>query len=255
MRAFVLAAALLLSTTWNLQAQQPQAPGDPQQARLDAHLQKWEKEMQAVQSIRATCVRTTLDKTFQVADVFEGTAKYMKPNLALLEMQGRTKPQVFEKYICTGTFLYQYFPSAKEIRVHEIPAQKPGQVGDDSSFMAFLFGMKADEARKRYDLKLIKEDQWYIYIEILPRLPSDKSDFQKARLVLNNRSYLPRELWFMETNGNEVKWDIPRIESGVGLNRNDFTSPPLPSGWRFVRVPRSDSAQGGIPPRIVRPNQ
>jgi TIGR03009 family protein len=176
----------------------------------------------------------------------------------MLEMQKRGKPEAFEKYICTGTFLYEYVPQNKVIRVHEMPPPKPGQVADDN-FLSFLFGMKADEARRRYDLRLVKEDQWYIYIEIFPRLQQDKADFQRARLVLNNQTFLPRELWFEQPNGNEVKWDIPKVEAGVALNRSDFTSPSVPPGWNLVRMPKANEvaprSNNVPPPRIIRPNQ
>jgi TIGR03009 family protein len=229
---------------------------DPAHNRLDGLLLRWEQEMRSVQTIVAQCQRTTVDKVFQETEVFDGTARYMKPNLAMLEMQKKGKQQVFEKYICTGTYLYEYAPQNQEVRVHELPAPKPGQVADDN-FLSFLFGMKAEEARRRYDLKLVKEDDWYFYIEILPRFPADKADFAQARLVLNRQTFLPRELRFEQPNGNNVKWDIPKIESGVALNRNDFTSPAVPSGWRFVRVPRATDVAPRTdgPPRIVRPNR
>src|ERR1700687_4725496 len=138
---------------------------DPTHERLDALLLRWEQEMAKIQSVVAETVRSSIDTTFQVAEVYEGTAKYMKPNLAMLEMTQKGKPQQFEKYICTGSFLYEYVPSEKVIRVHEMPPSKPGQVSDDN-FLSFLFGMKAEEAKRRYELKLVGEDKWYIYIEI-----------------------------------------------------------------------------------------
>lgn len=236
------------------------APLDPAHNKLDALLLRWEQEMTKVQTIVAHCTRTSVDKTFGVAEVYDGTAKYMKPNLAMLEMQRRekeapkkSKAPVFEKYICTGTFLYEYVPQDKVIRVHELPPPKPGQVADDN-FLSFLFGMRAEEAKRRYDLKLVKADEWYFYIEILPRFAADKADFQKARLVLTSKTFLPRELWFEQPNGNEVKWDMPQVESGAALRRTDFTSPATPPGWNLVRVPRSSEAsKGTVPPRIVRP--
>jgi TIGR03009 family protein len=248
-------AGLLLAASPSL-AQQPTPAADPTQKRLDFLLGRWEQEMSNVKTLAAQCSRVTVDQTFQTTDIFEGTARYMKPNLAMLEMQKKGQAQVIEKYICTGTFLYEFVPQNKVIRVHEMPAPKQGQVADDS-FLSFLFGMKAEEARRRYDLKLVKEDQYYVYIEILPRFPADKADFQKARLVLNNQSFLPRQLWFKQPNDNEVQWDIPKIVSGAALNRNDFTQPQTPPGWSMVRVPRSADAkpQGNVPPRIVRPNQ
>ena len=41
----------------------------------------------------------------------------------------------------------------------------------NDNFLSFLFGMRAAEAKRRYDLKLEREDQHYYYIMVLPRLP------------------------------------------------------------------------------------
>jgi TIGR03009 family protein len=236
-------------------APMPTTALDPTRNRLDALLMRWEKEMTTVQTILAQCTRTSVDKTFNVIQVYEGTAKYMKPNLAMLEMKQKGKEQVYEKYICTGNFLYEYVPADKVIRVHELPPPKPGQVAEDN-FLSFLFGMRAEEAKRRYDLKLVKEDQWYVYIEILPRFDPDKADFKRARLVLNGQTFLPRELWFEQPNGNEVKWDIPTVQPGVSLVRTEFTSPATPPGWQMQRAPKTPQGQGtSVPPRIVRPNQ
>lgn len=268
MRRFLLTSAGVLLVNAALCAQQPvqqtpaapQAPQapllDPANNRLDAHLLRWEQEMKAVQALSVQITHIRVDKTLQVTEVYEGVAKYVKPNLALLEMQKKGKPEIFEKYVCTGTHLWEYVPANKVVRVHEMPPPKAGQVADDS-FLSFLFGMKAEESKRRYDMKLVKEDQWYIYIEIVPRLPADKADFQKARMVLHNKSFLPRELWFEQPNGNEIKWDIPRIENGAKLNRAEFTSPPVPQGWKIEQAPRAPAATttGNVPPRVIRPNQ
>jgi TIGR03009 family protein len=268
MRTYGLVLAGILLTTLALPAQQPpptqpptQPPAaapaepvlDPQRNRLDALLLRWEQEMQKVQTLSAQCTRTTLDKTYQNTEVFEGYTYYMRPNLALLDMKKKNNPQVYEKYLCTGTYLYEYAPQSKEIRVHELPAPKQGQVAEDN-FLSFLFGMKAAEAKRRYDLKLYKEDQWYIYIEIFPRFSADKADFQKARLVLNNTSFLPRQLWFEQPNSNEITWDIPKVENGSPLKREHFAPPTNPpQGWTLKRVPKMTTTNA--PPRVVRPNQ
>jgi TIGR03009 family protein len=234
-------------------AQQPPAaaPVNPAGNRLEALLSGWERALTPVQTISAQITRTSVNKTFQVAEVYEGTAKYMKPNRALLHMKKKGKEHIYEKYVATGTFLYEYVPAEKLIRVHEMPTPKPGQVADDN-FMSFLFGMRADEAKRRYDMKLVKgppEDPHYYYIEILPKFPQDKADFQKARLVLMAQTFLPRELWFEEANGNEVKWDIPKIETGVPMKVEEFTQPNEP-GWKIEKMPKNNPQ-----PRVVRPNQ
>ena len=96
--------------------------------------------MKNVETLSAQLSRVEENKTFQTVDVFVGTARYMKPNLASLEMQKKDKPDQFEKFVCSGQMLYQYVPAQKEIRAHQLPAPKPGQVSEDN-FLSFLFGM------------------------------------------------------------------------------------------------------------------
>jgi TIGR03009 family protein len=235
-------------------AQNPPAAQPNDAAQLDTLLQRWEQEMKRIETLSAELNRTTVDKVYQGTEVFSGTAKYMKPNLAILEMKKKDKPEVYEKFMCSGTFLYEWVPGSKIVRAHELPPPKEGQVGDDN-FLSFLFGMKAEEAKKRYDLKLLKEDQFYYYVQVFPRLAADKADFQEARLALNKSNFLPREVRFTQPNGNEIIWDIPKIQTGIKLIRDDFAPPQnLPQGWNLQRIPRADAGQGQ-PPRVVRPQQ
>jgi TIGR03009 family protein len=214
--------------------------------------------MQSVQTLSVDMVRTTKDKVFQTDEIFTGKAKYMRPNFAVLEMGKKGNGQVYEKYLCTGTFLYQWVPGSKVVNMYELPTPRPGQPAQND-FLSFFFGMKADEAKQRYDLKLVKEDQYYIYIEVLPKLAADKADFAKARLVLNQNTFLPRQVWFEQVNGNEVLWDLPKADRDVKLDRTEFAPPAqLPAGWNYVKVPRADAGPPPAPrpdvkPSVVRP--
>jgi TIGR03009 family protein len=263
-----LALAGLLVVTPALPAQQPPQPQPPAATldprnRLDALLMQWEQKMKGLETLAAACTRTTKDKTYQTQEVFEGIAKYMKPNLALLDMKKQNKPDVYEKYICTGTFLYEFVPQSKTVRIHELPPTQRGQLSDDS-FLGFLFGMRAEEAKSRYDLKLSQEDRNWIYIDIYPRALGDKADFQRAQLVLSQNTFLPRRLWFEQPNGNEVTWEMPQVQANSpSVTRNDFLQPQLPKDWTPMRVPRptadvaprSQARPHEVPPRVVRPNQ
>jgi TIGR03009 family protein len=228
-------------------------PAAPAADALDKHLTRWEQKMRAVTTLSAQINRVDKDKVFASTQKLSGVAQYMKAgsgkdaaNLAMLELKLDGKADIAEKFVCTGAFLYQFAPAQKEIRAYELPKPKPGQVAEDN-FLSFVFGMKAEEAKRRYVLKLAKEDTWYIYVEIAPRFPADRAEFQRARLVLNKDTFLPRQIWFEHANGNEVTWDIPRIQTGVSLDRRTFDAPKAPPGWKLVQVPRTP------PPRVVRP--
>jgi TIGR03009 family protein len=245
-------SVLLLAATMAEAQQQPAAaPADP---RLDAVLGNWEKAMLNVQTLSAEVKRTKLDKTFQTTEVFEGAAHYMRgaagqQSRASLELFKKNQPQTFEKYLCTGNFLYEWAPASKVIRRHELPTPKPGQLADDN-FLSFLFGMKAEDAKSRYQIAYVPapaNDKWYQYLRIQAKLSSDKADFTEARLVLLASNYLPRQLWFLQPNGDEVTWDFPRVNSPSNLQPAHFGTPQLPAGWQFVTVPSQNPA-----PRVLR---
>jgi TIGR03009 family protein len=233
----------------------PPAAAPAEDKALDTHLQSWERSMKDVTSLAAQLTRTDKDRTFETVTKLSGEAYYLRTgtgpsalNLALLEMRLDGKKDIKEKFICTGTYLYQFLPDQKEIRVYELPKPKPGQVAEDN-LLSLLFGMKAEDAKRRYNLKLAKEDQYYIYVDIAPRLAADRADFQRARLVLSKANFLPRQLWFEHANGNEVTWDIPVLRNDLKLDRRAFDAPKPPEGWKLVPVSRESQQQ----PRTVRP--
>ncbi len=260
MRTQWLAVAGLLVFGTPASAQQnpptpPQRPDPAAQQKLDALLTRWENTMRTVESLVVQCKRFTVNKTFQTKDEFEGSASFLKPNMAMLRMHKTGQPDKFEMFICAGNKVYEYVPQSRVVRVHEMGPSKNGQLADDNNFLSFLFGMKAEEAKRRYHLTLDREDHYYYYLMVLPKLPEDKADFQKARLVLNKQSFMPRELWFVAPNGDEVRWDLPKTDNGARLDANTFTNPQLPPGWTMQRVPRPQEAPANsVPPRVVRPN-
>jgi TIGR03009 family protein len=234
-----------------------EAPKEVPNPRLDAYLAAWEKKMREIKSLSARIGRTEKDSSFGTAVEVQGTAHYLKvggegtaQNLALLELFHKGKSDLADKYVCTGTYLYQFKPGSKEIVANELPKPKPGQVADDN-FLGFLFGMKAEEAKRRYFLTLYKEDKNFVYVDIAPRFAADKADFVRARLVLNQGTFLPRRLWF-EGVGKETTWDIPAMQvDPPNMDRRIFDQPKTPAGWTFKVAPRPTEVPT---PRVIRPS-
>jgi TIGR03009 family protein len=245
MRALFVLPALLLTSAF-VAAQQGAPPAqDPNAPQLDAVLAGWEKTFASIRSLQADCQRVTLDKVFQSREVMKGTAKYLKApgpgqgSRASLELYKQTaqgpNPTIFEKYICTGTYLYEYAPASKVIRVHDLPQSKSGQISDDN-FLTFLFGMKAVEAKQRYELTLTPpSDKYYHYLQIHPKMAQDKADFTMARLVLRRDNYLPAQVWFHQPNGNTQTWDF-QASANVDIPPSAFEKPNLPKGWKLEKM-------------------
>lgn len=243
----------------------PAPPAAPAAADpLDGWLSQWQMTMEGVQSLSATLKRTEKDQTTGVTSNFTGYTKYLRinsggsvQNLALLEMTPEGKKDFSERFVCSGSFLYEFRPSEKEVRAHEIPKPKSGQVSDDN-FLSFLFGMKKEDAQKRYSLTLEQTDRHptgvddnYIYVMIEPRFAADKVDFKRAQIVLNKKTLFPRRLWFEQPNSTETTWEVVQIKNNdPSVDRREFDAPTPPPGWTMVKAPRDAES----PPRVVRPS-
>ncbi len=231
----------------------PAAPPDASRNTLDRHLLGWEEAMKKVESLALACTRTEIDPVYKTRKSFEGTIHFVKPTRFYWNMKPKDKPQEFERFICTGTYIYQFVPASKEVRVYPAPKPKPGGGLADDSSVAFLFGMKAAEAKGRYQLSLFKEDQNYVYVDITPLKDVDKADFQKARIVLNRETYLPRQLWFQHPNAGEVVWDIPTIQTNPKIDQRVFGTPATPAGWKMIQGQSPAKRAGTTQPRVYRP--
>jgi TIGR03009 family protein len=270
MRPYGLALILLMLAGLSAPAQgTPKTAAPPatqpapaaQPAALDLHLQRWEQKMTDLRSLSCAIKRIDKDKVADVVTNLVGTALYMKDgkgaateHRAVLELRYERNKELAEKVIITGTHIYQFSPAAKEIKVFDLPKPKPGQVGDDN-VLSFLFGMKAESAKKRYDMSLTPDkvnDPYYVYIDVKPLQQADKDEFLRARIVLNRDSYLPRQVWFEDRNGKQTTWDIdPKyLRPNVEIKRTEFDPPRLPDNtWKMVHG-QKESAPAS-PPKPV----
>ncbi len=229
-------------------AQPPQtAPVEPQRDNLDAYLTRWEDAMKTVNTLAVACSRTEIDPTYKTRKTYTGTIHFVKPTNFFWHMAAKDKPTDYERYICTGTYIYQYLPAEKVIKYYPAPkTTRDGKLTDDSS-LAFLFGMKGAEAKGRYNLKLHNVDQNYVYIDVESKNPVDRADFVKARLVLNKDTFLPRQIWFETPNAGEVLWDLSNIQPNAIIKPEVFATPQTPKDWKSV------PAQ--TPARVARPQK
>jgi TIGR03009 family protein len=238
-------------------APKPTTTGTPEQ--LNEHLARWEREMKGVNSLSAECRRTDVNRVRNDKVELGGVVKCLKveaggkvDKLALLQLGPKDNPAAFtEKYICTGALLYRFAPSTKTIWVHKLR----GGVADDN-FLDFLFQFKAETMKKRYDITLVfpnsQDDANYIYFDIKPRQDADKAEFQRARLVLYKKNYLPAQLWFEEPTGNHHTWELRNVTpNDTAVKPAEFVAPEKPNGWEMKEAKDTETESR---PRVVRPS-
>ncbi len=255
MRHYSFALLGLLALAAGLRAQKPTEPPPGTPAQLDDRLANWEQRMKDVRSIIAKVSRTDINKVRGQNTVKSGEVRCLKVDagggkvdkLALLYLAEKDDPRSYEKYICTGDLLYSFSPREQILYYRKLREKL-----SDDSFLYFLFEMKADALKKRFDMTLIRpDDPNYVYIDIKPRLEADKGEFDRARLVLFKRDYLPAQLWFQEpTGGIHHTWDLSELKvNDPGVKAVDFVAPEKPAGWKVEEVKDPEPR-----PRVIRPS-
>jgi len=213
--------------------------------KLVAHLRGWEATMKAVEKF---AVEATLTKTNLVTKREEkktGSIWVMKPNLARMNLKKvvsageKENPNDFEAFICTGKMLYHYDGSLKTVTEIALAGNGTG----NNLMFDVMSGMTAQQLVNRFDVKLLKEDANYVYLEVKPRQTEDKSDFETMTLVLcapkvQGRAYMPRMVQFKKANGQEVEsWDFPDPKvNPPGMKEADFIYQAPPKDWRVERA-------------------
>ena len=105
-----------------------------------------------------------------------------------------------------------------------------------------MTGMKAKDLKARFELKLFKEDEHYIYLDIKPVLGKDKQEFQQLRLALygpktGELAYLPAQVYTVKPNGETEQWKLSSPETNIaGITEKVFQYENVP-GFRFQQAP------------------
>jgi len=220
------------------------APVGPD-AQLQAHLAGWETAMKAVEkfSVEATLVKK--DLITQRESKFTGNIWCMKGGLARLSIvkvvgkDEKPNPADFMAYICNGDMLYEYDGGAKVVTMVNL-----GKGGAGNNLLLDLMsGMTADAALKRFDLKLLKAEKPYVYIEAKPKSAEDKAEFETMTLVLcdadvKGRAYIPRMVILRKSNGQQTEsWDFPDPKvNPEGIEKKHFEPAKPPEGWTVQKA-------------------
>jgi TIGR03009 family protein len=246
-------------------AHAPQAQPAAVDAALFSHLQAWERVMQGTTNFHTECTRTTKDLLDKRETQATGRIICLKPNLAWMRIDQKPAPgkqpdpNDYMVWICTGRAVYEYDGKVKQVTEVLLPN---GGVGDNL-LLTFMSGsLKTTDILQRFEMKLLKEDANYVYLEIRPREARDRAEFETMTLVLfspnvagrPDLAYLPATVVMRKANGQvEEQWTFvePRVNvMGIKPELFKFTQPP--PDWKVQRSQAPAAAPAGQP-RIARP--
>ena len=238
-------------------------------AEMDRVLGQWEARSKTVNS---------LDVLFDRIDIspgwgnqhYQGRAMLQSPDLACLQFQkkklgadgkplftvskdgkkvAQLEPEPSERIVCTGNEVLQYSWADRKILVHPLDKQARTKALQQGP-LPFLFNMKAADAKRRYTMTLMKQDERDYLIGIVPNEEIDKDSFSHAFLWLNKKSFLPDQLSLYMVGGKERQdflfaGDLNTIITNSALDPKFFLFNRF-KDWNVVDGPNAD---GSAPPQ------
>lgn len=217
-----------------LAAQQPAPPARPAadgagilDNRVDELLREWSVRTGEIKSLYAQFTRTTVDKQWKAKEVDEGSARYLAPGRARLDIETAERA---ESHVLTDqNELWLYLPPQKKIKIFKLNKQAKADALDDGP-LPFLFGAKPDTAKIRYRFEILAEDQKMVQTRVYPKLEKDRQNFVWCEMTLNKETFLPNQLKFLEPNNNEVTFTFKGIWTNIEINPSDFEGKRV-KGW------------------------
>ncbi|MFO0959455.1 MAG: outer-membrane lipoprotein carrier protein LolA [Isosphaeraceae bacterium] len=263
---------------------------DPEaQARLDKVLLEWEQRSATIKSLDAAFYR--FDQNSVVGDVefFEGRVMLKSPNQAVLDSQKidldfkvaadnqafkdaikwkrtqagqanapadpipKAKKAFHERIICTGTSILHYVNDVKKI--YEYPlAEEEREAALQQGPLRFLFNMRRDEVLRRYNMRLVSEENEEFYtLQVVPKLDIDRNAFEQAMVKLNRKTFLPDILVLVDPNGNKQSYYLAQVKPNANVPEGNFVHNPetwKKLGYELVKNPppgRNDLNPPAVP--------
>jgi TIGR03009 family protein len=183
----------------------------------------------------------------------------MKPSFARIRIDNKVKrpgEDDYEAFICDGKAVYFY--SGIEKTITEYPFTANGGAGG-GLMLDLVRGMTADQAKKRFQISLFKEDPNYVYLDIKPVLGPDQEEFLHVRFAMFGPNvkpphipYMPAQAWMMKPNQDTELWDFNSLQINIdGIDAKPFQFVPI-QGWPLKKAPPAGMQPGpagaGAPP-------
>jgi TIGR03009 family protein len=275
----------LAATVWQISFAQappagvarPRPQGQPLRVpalspELESLLKTWEQQSAGIKTLTGKHIRSEINSVFQVEKRSEGKFFFEAPDKGRIDMVGippkrgeqgapigpdktpcRLQEGPSERWICTGQEVLQINEKAKEYEVAPIPRELQG-TNIVRSPLPFLFGLKAEEAKRRFQFRLLNETNEYFALEVVPLTNQDA--FEKAILKLDKRLFVPTAVILYDRAGGLMqRYDFEDIKVNnpgfTGIVRGLFGQDPFKPNLQAYKLVQPPAAG---PPGPADPN-
>ncbi len=250
---------------------QPAAPQLPamtpeQQQTLGTILSTWEADAKSLQALYVNFAIEEKDKAWPTPKKSYGEAKVLKMpsgrygfSLEIFEIDAKGNPipnQLKSKFVFSENWMYNFDIPTKTIFTD--PLKNTAFKPDDGPF-AFLFGMKATDAARRFRMTLVQEDADYYWLRIDAMTDQDRKDFVVAQLGVVKKNYancpkgFPARIMYRDPAENLKDWVFKQVIRNdlSKVSMSDFAVEQYKkAGWQMKASPQI-GGQAANPSQII----
>jgi len=241
---------------------------------LEQILRNWEQQTAKITKLQGDTRYREYDKTFSVEYRGEGRFAFEAPDRGNYELRpakiskGETssvktddkqpyelKPKDAERWICTGAEILRIDETHKTYEVVPIPEERRGDRIIEAP-LPFLFGMKAEQAKQRYQIELVKDAEQEIVLKLRPNWSGDAANWSQATVVIQKTNYLPREVRLIAPGGTSMRihsFENIKVNSD-NLFRSLFGDDPFKPKLKNYKVVNNDRGPEDAPVTADRPD-
>jgi hypothetical protein len=216
--------------------------------RLEEVLQGWQNAAESVRQAHYSVRTTSVDPVIARTEVSRTEQWFRKPDLLRIDLKNDN-----------GSRQQCFYSKGKEVHwfrnneeaVYNLSSEfgfpdDPGRYPD--SFWPSLggkllqvahrqiLGFSVPELKKNCDVRLVKEDAYWIYLEFIPRERSYQQEFSYLRVVLDRKELWVRQITSRNSNGSSTIYDNEKPDTTTPVTPESITK-GLPVGWKRSEDP------------------
>lgn len=242
-------------------AARPMEAAVPNPREMDELLALWEQNNGKLRSLTVAFERVDKSKVWG-EEKFVGNAYLQSPNLACLHFKkvdggNAKKLSDHERIVCTGQEVRQYDFKTQQIFVFPLDRNERKRALQEGP-LPFLFNLKANEVKYRYNMRKMGEDKENYLIGVVPLEDRDKEVFSMAYIQLSKETFLPNRLLLVDPNQKDTQdYTFKQPARNEPINPVFFQALNI-KGWKVVLNPGPEGpAQvgAGADPRQAPPGR
>lgn len=247
---------------------------------LEAILKEWEQRSAQIKSLKGKHTRAVFNLVFEVEKRSEGRFFLETPDKGRIDLTGveikkntvsertgksgnpfRVESDRSEKWICNGEEILMVNDEDKSYDIAPLPKELRG-TNIVKGPLPFLFGIKADDAKRRFRLSLSDNNPKPLLqhaILVVPLLAEDQQNYKVAKIFLDKKTFLPRSVMLLDPTGNlQTSFDfviqdinnrnkLDNLADFFGGDRDPYRPELKKKGYKIVVRSDPVEAQGLTP--------